>query len=372
MAFPSSPTNGQLATVNGIIYRYGSSVQSWTRVVGSIGNLTASNLSVVVNSTIGTDLSVLGNIYIGVGANTTSFTNPIFIGQDSGAGYVQAAIVNTFGNASADFTAYANNGNDTQGWMDMGMTGNVFNDSKYTITGYNDGYIFANGVTGNSSLGGNLVIATGSGGATNDIVFATGGFLAANEKMRFSNATSVFRVAGTVSATAVTSNTTITLNSANVATAIINGGTAGVGNIGASGQGFNTVFAKATSAQYADLAENYLSDSYYEPGTVLMFGGTSEVTICNIDMTTKVAGVVTTKPAHLMNSDITGVAAAIALQGRVPCKVIGPIHKGDMLVSTSNGRARSESDPKVGTLIGKSLEDFFGDEGIIEVAVGRT
>lgn len=127
----------------------------------------------------------------------------------------------------------------------------------------------------------------------------------------------------------------------------------------------------ATSARYADLAENYVADRQYEPGTVLELGGEFEVTIAE-DETRKVVGVVSANPAYLMNSDCAGQhVVAIALQGRVPCKVRGKIRKGDMLVSGGNGYARPTQDPKLGTIIGKSLEDFEGIDGIIEVLVGR-
>lgn len=133
----------------------------------------------------------------------------------------------------------------------------------------------------------------------------------------------------------------------------------------------NTVYSATVSAQYADLAENYLADAEYEAGTVLEFGGESEVTVAE-DETRRVAGVVTTNPAYLMNSECKGAfVTAIALQGRVPCKVRGNIRKGDMLVSGGNGFARPTHDPKIGTVIGKALEDFNGISGVIEVAVGR-
>ena len=152
---------------------------------------------------------------------------------------------------------------------------------------------------------------------------------------------------------------------------ITNGQTAGTGNIGASGAGFNTVFAKATSAQYADLAENYLADAKYEPGTVLEFGGEFEVTLAEIE-TPRLAGVVSTNPAYLMNEQLTGNnIVAIALQGRVPCKVKGVIKKGDMLTSCGDGHATTSMDPKFGTIIGKALQNFNGISGIIEVVVGR-
>jgi hypothetical protein len=153
---------------------------------------------------------------------------------------------------------------------------------------------------------------------------------------------------------------------------INNGQANGVGNIGTSSSYFNTIFAKATSAQYADLAEMYESDSYYEPGTVLCFGGAKEVTLCREADCTSVAGVVSTNPSYLMNSGQTGAyVAAVALQGRVPTKVTGQIRKGDLIVAAGDGRARANNDARAGTIIGKALADFDGQDGVIEVVVGR-
>ena len=147
-------------------------------------------------------------------------------------------------------------------------------------------------------------------------------------------------------------------------------------NIGLPGRTFGNVYADifngvATSVQNADLAENYVADTEYSPGTVLEFGGEFEVTLAQ-DGTTRVAGVVTTNPAYLMNSNCQGAyVAAVALQGRTPCKVRGHVRKGDMLISGGNGFARTTQTPQMGTVIGKALGDFDGIEGIIEVAVGR-
>jgi hypothetical protein len=174
-------------------------------------------------------------------------------------------------------------------------------------------------------------------------------------------------ISGTLRATGA-----ITLNSGNNSTAIINGGTSGIGNIGASGQGFNTIFAKATSAQYADLAENYSTDANYEPGTVVMFGGDCEITLATEDSTARVAGVVSTNPAYLMNDELKGDnIIALALTGRVPTKVQGTVRKGDLMVSAGNGCARAEDNPRVGTIIGKALENFNGHYGVIEVVIGK-
>jgi hypothetical protein len=133
---------------------------------------------------------------------------------------------------------------------------------------------------------------------------------------------------------------------------------------------YSTIFSgTATAARYADLAEKYAVVEDIEPGTVVCFGGDAEVQVCDHDMDRKVAGVVSTDPAYMMNSDAEGVY--VALTGRVPCKVVGPVRKGDMMVSAGNGAARAEENPALGSVIGKALENFDGDEGVIEVVVGR-
>ena len=143
-------------------------------------------------------------------------------------------------------------------------------------------------------------------------------------------------------------------------------------DIGSSGKKYNTVYAKATSAQYADLAEVYESDSQYEVGTVVVFGGEKEITISKIGNDTSVAGVISENPAYLMNSESAG--QPVALMGKVPCKVVGYISKGDMLSThpQHNGVAKKAHDPMVGSVIGKALEDYDSTEiGTINIVVGR-
>jgi hypothetical protein len=128
----------------------------------------------------------------------------------------------------------------------------------------------------------------------------------------------------------------------------------------------------ATSAQYADLAENYLADSEYAPGTVVSFGGDKEVTVSNQDLDRLVAGVVSTAPAYTMNSGLTGdYTIPVALMGRVPCRVSGAVTRGAMMVSAGDGTARAESNPVMGSVLGKALESFDGDHGVIEIVVGK-
>ena len=150
----------------------------------------------------------------------------------------------------------------------------------------------------------------------------------------------------------------------------------GVFNLGIPNVKFNNIYGNifhgvSTKAQYADLAEKYVSDGNYVPGTVVMFGGEFEVTIAE-EATTKVAGVVSTNPAYLMNSGLESTnIAVVALQGRVPVLVTGRIEKGDMLISAGNGYAMASKKPEIGSIIGKSLEDFEGGIGSIEMVVGR-
>lgn len=134
-----------------------------------------------------------------------------------------------------------------------------------------------------------------------------------------------------------------------------------------------TLFSgKATSAQYADLAEKYTADADYEPGTVLIFGGDQEVTMSTADAQRQVVGVVSTNPAYVMNSELEHkFVATVALTGRTPVKVIGPVRKGDFMVSAANGYACASADPKLGTVIGKAIENFDGDTGVIEVLINN-
>lgn len=131
--------------------------------------------------------------------------------------------------------------------------------------------------------------------------------------------------------------------------------------------------ASKLQATYADLAEYYSADVEYEAGTVLVFGGDKEVTTSTLMSDTRVAGVVTTDPAYIMNEGLKGTRVCLALVGRVPCKVVGRVKKGDLLTTSATaGYAVRATDPKLGSIIGKALEDKdYGEAGVIEVAVGR-
>ena len=137
---------------------------------------------------------------------------------------------------------------------------------------------------------------------------------------------------------------------------------------------WNLTVGSKLSSTYADLAENYEADDTYGPGMVLEFGGVAEVTLCQTDMSTSVAGIISTAPAYLMHDhhEQEGYVYPIALSGRVPCNVKGKIKKGDLLVSGAGGFARADKNPKVGTVVAKAMEDYDStDIGQIEVMVWR-
>lgn len=144
-------------------------------------------------------------------------------------------------------------------------------------------------------------------------------------------------------------------------------------NIGSTTAWYGTIYGVSTQAKYADLAEKYAADNQYEPGTVVVFGGAKEITVSTIDHDPSVAGVISTDPAYLMNADTEGLP--VAFTGRVPCKVLGPVKKGQVLVTSHiMGVAQAINNSKYvpGCVIGKSLESIDSTEvKTIEVVVGR-
>jgi len=161
----------------------------------------------------------------------------------------------------------------------------------------------------------------------------------------------------------------ITINSGG-GTSILNGGANATGNIGSSSSYFNTLYATASTALYADLAENYMTDAEYTPGTVVIFGGEKEITVTTEAADERVAGVISTSPAYLMNSGEPGLP--VALRGKVPVRVIGPVTKGDSLVtSTTAGAAVSvgRSREYAQAIFAKSLESNDTDNEKVILAV---
>jgi len=153
-----------------------------------------------------------------------------------------------------------------------------------------------------------------------------------------------------------------------------NSGGNGVGNIGSSSTYFDTVYAKSTSAQYADVAERFAADAVYEAGTVVELGGSQEITRSTLELSETVFGVISTRAAYLMNSSAGDDTThpPVAMTGRVPVQCTGVVHKGDRLVSAGNGLARSAKPGEATAFntIGRALADKLDSAvGTVEAIV---
>jgi len=279
--------------------------------------------------------NITGNYFLGNGSQLTGIDTTQIQNGNSNVTIVSSGsnvVVNVRG--VSPVAIFANTGAYIEGLTSI--TGNVTagNVSATTHTGTT---ISATGnVTGGNITTAGLITATGNitGGNilfNSGVVSGTGNIIGGN--IRFNSG--IISGSGNITGGNLTVGTgTITVGN------VVNGNGNGVGNIGSSSTYFNTVFAQATSAQYADLAENYVADADYAPGTVVVFGGEAEITISKDAADERVAGVISTNPAHLMNAGQPGLP--VALRGRVPVLVIGPVFKGDSLVTSStSGHAQS-------------------------------
>ena len=368
---------GNGSQLTGIVAPAGTSIVNGTSnvVVDASGNVRtsiASTPNVFIVSASGANiagrLGVTGNIsigssyFIGDGSQLTNLPITQFLANGtSNVVVTNNGPVNISVDGSANVVVFSKTIANITGSLGVSGNANVGN------IGATQG-VFTN-VIGNGS---SLSSITGAN-VTGAVAFATTANAVAGANV--SGAVSSATTAGTVTTAAQPNITSVgTLTSLGVTgtlqtTALTTGASSTAGTI--TGDWTLTSGSKL-QATYADIAEKYVADATYEPGTVLLFGGEQEVMLSNAFNSTKVAGVVTTNPAYSMNSALEAeYVAEIALQGRVPCKVIGPIEKGDLMVSANNGHAIANNDARAGTIIGKSLENFNGDFGIIEVAVGR-
>jgi hypothetical protein len=203
------------------------------------------------------------------------------------------------------------------------------------------------------------------------ILIQTSSSVAASRKTAYWNNNHEFKTQNGVSDAPITCST-VTATSVQ-ATTLTAGGVTTPGTI--TGYWSLSVGSRMQATYAADLAEYYEGDTEYEVGTVLVFGGDKEVTVSNIKGDTRVAGVVSDNAAFAMYEACPGFKNLVALQGRVPCRVVGKIRKGDILVTSgiAGVAVAAGADVKVGTVVGKALKDYDSDHiGTLEIAVGRT
>jgi len=317
--------------------------------ITSVGTLTS--LTVTGNTTSG-NLNTAGTVTASrLVSNIATGTAPLTVTSTTQVANLNVA---TAGLATFATTANAVAGANVSGQVSNALVaGTVYTNAQPNITSV--GTLTTVTVSGNANVGNIL---------TDNYKYANGTSISFTGTYSNSNVSSFLAVYGSN-----TISTTGNITAGNIITTVL---TAGANSTAGTITGNWTLTAGSKlTATYADLAEYYEADKHYEPGTVLAFGGDKEVTIADIG-TTKVAGIVSTNPAYVMNGSCLGEhTVALALQGRVPCHVRGSIKKGDMLISAGNGFAHTAISPVLGTVIGKSLENFDGIEGIIEVAVGR-
>jgi hypothetical protein len=146
-------------------------------------------------------------------------------------------------------------------------------------------------------------------------------------------------------------------------------------DLGSTSKKYANIYGHSIHATYADLAERYATDVPYLKGTVVVFGGEAEITTTTEAKDVSVAGVISTNPALKMNADAgnSQTHPYVALRGRVPCNFIGPVSKGDLIVTADNepGYAQSIGKNDAGrSVFAKSLEtDLTEGKKLIEVVI---
>jgi hypothetical protein len=393
--------SGNVLPTANITYALGSRTMMWKDVFVGPGTLYINGTPVLGASTTGTPTI---NFTASAGQNIAVATNGGGIlqldGGSAGGGYIQvkspmqigagSALTSSDGNAIAfanqiavdNITSRTTNANHTitaNGTGKVAINSDMLVSGNLTVSGSTTTINTTNLSVADNIIDLNSTVTSGTPTLDAGIRVLRGDQNAA--QLRWSEANKNWQVTtdGATYANIVTSGGSggsVSFTSLSTGS-ITKSGTNGSGDIGQSNNTYATVYATtfsgvSTTAKYADLAENYQGDKTYAPGTVVMFGGSQEVTAADAD-TTAVAGVVSTNPAHLMNGGLNGAnVVAVALTGRVPCMVIGPVKKGDMLVSAGHGYAKSSANPQMGQVIGKALYDFPGSsKAVIEVVVGR-
>ena len=365
------------ANVSGTVANATTAVVAGTVTANAQANITSvgtlSSLTVTANATannfIATTIVNAASHTGGLVSVTGQITGSQFNG--SGAGLTSIPGANVSGAVAFATTANAVAGANVSGTV-ASATLATFATTANAVAGANVSGAVSFATTANAVAGANVSGAVSFATTANAVA-------GANVSGTVANATTAV-VAGTVTTAAqgnITSLGTITnLTVNNATTAITNAAGNAVGNIGASGAFFNRLFAQATTALYADLAEMYTTDAEYEPGTVLVFGGNQEVTTSTVTHDHRVAGVVSTNPAHIMNAGLQGEhTVEVALVGRVPVSVIGNISAGDRVVTSNRAGVAEALDMtryQPGVIIGKALQSYSGNGvGVIEVVVGR-
>ena len=352
-----------------------------------IGTSNVVNISQSSNDGIITAPVSTGNLIIRTNVAGTTYTVATALGGNGTFAIANAATVGTTLNVTGNVTG----GNLLTGGL-ISSTGNVTSGNvNTTLVAATTLSATANVQAGNLRTTG-LISATGNitsvGNVSGSYILGNGsqltGISAAVSVNKISNGTSEanigaaggnanISIGGTSNVVVFTTGTAYFASDISVS-AIQKTGSNAVGNIGSAANYFNQVFATATTALYADVAERFAADEILEPGTVVELGGSKEITRSTEDLSENVFGVISTRPAYTMNGGAgeNDTHPPVAMTGRVPVKCIGAVRKGDRLVSAGDGvaRAAGPGEATAFNVIGRSLENkTTTDIGAIEAIV---
>lgn len=369
-------TSGGTATAT--IASTGAYITGFNSVTGNVigGNLVTAGLATVTGNVIGGNLVTAGAVSATgvvsatanvVGGNLVTAGLATVTGNITGGNLVTAGLATVTGNVTGGnlITGGAVSATGVVSAVGNVQGGNLRTTGLISATG---NITTAGNVAGTYFLGnGSQLTGLSLGVSVTKFVNGTteGNIGATNGNISFS--------VGGVANVVVIDTSTVYANVVSVAS-IAKTGTNAVGNIGSSSNYFNQVFATATTALYADVAERFAADEVLAPGTVVELGGVKEITRATTDLSENVFGVISTKPAYTMNGGAgeDDTHPKVAMTGRVPVNVIGYINKGDRLVSAGNGLARA-AQPGEATafnVIGRALVDKpTPEQGTIEAIV---
>jgi hypothetical protein len=372
-------------------------------VSGGVGIAGAINVAgdatLVTGNIAGIQAKAIGNVTPGTGNFTSLTVNGVAVATTGGSGSFSSINSTPIGNATpstATFTTLTSTGVTTVAGNLVANSGTA---SSSTTTGAAV-VIGGMGVSGNINAGASINITTSAYRNSRPLTASYTGASApssplAGDTWYDSSSDTVFKylfdgtqhqwvdLSGFVVSQSSTFNSGISVTGTAALGAVTCSGITTSGPIvpssgnavalGSSTAWWSTVYGKSIQAQYADLAEHYKADEEYAPGTVVVFGGTNEITTTTQSHDPRTAGIISTDPAYLMNGVADGLP--VALTGRVPCRVRGPVAKGDRLVTSDVAGVAERLDKlkyEPGCIIAKSLEDYDGNDiTTIEVAVGR-
>ena len=330
--YPPNPVQGQLWWDNTFKYLNVYDGTTWRTVYGALGSLTVNGAVAFSSLTASNGGQVSGYLTGAIGANT----------PNSGA-FTTITTTSTI-NSQGTIASPTINAN---------VVGNVGSSHYGVISTNAQPYITSVGTLSSISSSGNITAQTANVYGANHIANTA----TYSSAYYFANGTPF------VSSNYGNSNVASYLGA--VAVSVVPSANASL-NLGSTGSGYwNNVYAvnflgTSTTAKYADLAEKYLPDADYDVGTVMMVGGAAEITK-HSGAKVRAIGVISAYPAYKMNSDLDG-GVYVALKGRVPVKVVGPVTKGQSLIGTAHGLAVAQTDDSQ-WMFGIALEDY-SDSGI--------